>query len=92
MVFSVRKITPPPPQKKKKKKNDIKIGNQSVMASDHGKFLEVYIDKKPGKILISFIAGTIAREIGIVIKARKYFTHECMMTERSLTDSNTKQT
>ena len=73
MVFSRRKITPP--------KIDIKIDNQSVMETDLSKFLAVYIDKKlTWKTHISYIAGKIARGIGILIKARKYFTHECMIT------------
>ena len=73
MVFSRRKITPP--------QIDIKIDNQSVMETDLSKFLGVYIDKKLNwKTHISYIAGKIARGIGILIKARKYFTHECLIT------------
>ena len=73
MVIPRRKIIAP--------KIDIKIDNQSVMESDHSKFFGVYIDKKLiRKIHISFIAGTIARGVGILIKARKYFTHERMIT------------
>ena len=51
------------------------------METDLSKILGVYIDKKlTWKTNISNIAGKIARGIGIRIKARKYFTHECMIT------------
>ena len=72
MMFSRRKITPP--------EIDIKIDNQSVMETDIRKFLGIYIDNKlTWKNHIYFIAGKIARGMGILIKAGKYFTHECMI-------------
>ena len=81
------KLSPPPKKKKKKKKRkkkreeiDINIDNQSVMGTDLSKFLGVYMDKKlTCKTHISFIDGKIARGIGIFMKARKYFTDECMI-------------
>ena len=73
MVFSRRKITP--------LKIDIEIDNQSVIETELSKFLGVYIDKKlTCKTHISYIAGKISRGIGILIKARKYINHGCMIT------------
>ena len=71
----MRKITPLPPE------IDIQIENQSVMETDLNKFLGVYIDKKPAeKTHTPYIAEKTARGVGILIKARKYITHEYMIT------------
>ena len=65
------------PRKKNVKldSNNIIINGSSILRVDSVKFLGVVLDSK---LLwtehISFICGKIARGIGIICKARKYFT------------------
>ena len=74
MAFSKRRTTP--------HIIDIAMDNQSVMETNHNKFVWVFIDKKNSLAkLTSYIVGDIARVV-IFIKARKYFTHWCMITLR----------
>ena len=73
MVFTRRKVAPI--------KVDIKIDNQSITETKISKFLGTYIDNNLNwKSHISYIAGKIARGIGIITKARKYFSSECMIS------------
>ena len=73
MVFTRRKVAPI--------KVDIKIDNQSITETKIIKFIGTYIDDNLNwKFHISYIAGKIARGIGIIIKARKYFSSECMIS------------
>ena len=62
-------------------KVDIKIDNQSITETRISKFLGTYIDNNLNwKSHISFIAGKIARGVGIITKARNYFSSECMIS------------
>ena len=73
MVFTRRKVIPT--------KIDIKIDVQCITETKISKFLVTYIDNNLNwKSHISYIAGKIARGVGIIIKARKYFSSECMIT------------
>ena len=73
MVSSRRKITPPPP------KLILKLIINQLLKLTLANSLESTL-KLTWKTHISYIAGKIARGIGILIKARKCFTHECMIT------------
>ena len=73
MVFTRRKVAPI--------KVDIKIDNQSITETKISKFLWTYIGNNLNwKSHISYIAGKIARGIGIITKAKKYFSSECMIS------------
>ena len=73
MVFARRKVT--------LTNIDIKIDIQCITETTISKFLGTYIDNNlNGKPHFSYIASKIAREIGIIIKATKYFSSECMIT------------
>ena len=73
MVFARRKVT--------LTNIDIKIDIQCITETTVSTFLGTYIDNNlNGKPHFSYIAGKIAREIGIIIKATKYFRSECMIT------------
>ena len=73
IIFTRRKIAPI--------KVDIKIDNQSITETIISKSLGTYIDNNLNwKSHISYFAGKIARGIGIITKARKYFSSECMIS------------
>ena len=58
----------------------LSIDNQPIHQAESSKFLGLYIDEKLyWKLHISYLAGKIARGVGIILKARKYFTNECMV-------------
>ena len=73
MVFSRRKLLPPQLISKL-------IINQLWKLTLANSLEYTSIRSSHVKTHISFIAGKIARGVGILIKARKYFTHECMIT------------
>ena len=59
---------------------DLRIDNQIIKETPTTKFLGVYIDNKLNwKTHISYVGGKIARGIGVLIKARKYFNNDCMI-------------
>ena len=59
---------------------DLRIDNQKIDETSTAKFLGVYIDNKLNwKTHISYVGGKIARGIGVLVKARKYFDNECML-------------
>ena len=67
-------------RKKLQKKLTLSIDNQPIHQVESSKFLGLYIDEKLyWKLHISYLAGKIARGVGIILKARKYFTNECMV-------------
>ena len=59
---------------------DLRIDNQHIGVTQTSKFLRIYIDDKLNwKAHISYVAGKIARGIGVLEKARKYFHNDCMI-------------
>ena len=71
MIFSRKKLSHP---------LDLRIDNQNVHVTKTSKFLGVYIDDKLNwKTHISYMAGKVARGIGVLGKARKYFNNDCMI-------------
>ena len=59
---------------------DLWIDNQNIKETPTTKFLGVYIGSKlDWKTHISYVGGKIARGIGVLIKARKYFNNDCMI-------------
>ena len=76
MALTRRKGTPT--------KIDIKIDNRCINKTKVSEFLGTNIDNNLNwKSHISYIAGKIARRIGIITKARKYFICECMINFHS---------
>ena len=53
----------------------IEIDNEIISETKSSKFLGVHIDNK---LHIDYVSGKIARGIGILIKARKVLSNECM--------------
>ena len=67
-------------RKKLQKKITLCIDNQPIHQAESSKFLGLYIDEKlKWKLHISYLAGKIARRVGIILKAGKYFTNDCMV-------------
>ena len=67
-------------RKKSNYQLDLRIDNQKIDETPTTKFLGVYIDNKLNwKTQISYVGGEIARGIGVLVKARKYFDNECML-------------
>ena len=70
MIFSWKKLSHP---------LDLRIDHQNVHVTKNSKFLGVYIDDKLNwKTHMSYVAGKVARGIGVLGKARKYFNNDCM--------------
>ena len=71
MIFTRKKLSHP---------LDLRIDNQNVHVTKTSKFLGVYIDDKLNwKTDISYVAGKVARGIGVLGKVRKYFNNDCMI-------------
>ena len=71
MIFTRKKLSHP---------LHLRIDNQNVHVTKTSKFLGVYIDDKLNwKTHISYVAGKVARGIGVLGKARKYFNNDCMI-------------
>ena len=71
MIFTRKKLSHP---------LDLRIDNQNAHVTKTSKFLGVYIDDKLNwKTHISYVAGKVARGIGVLGKARKYFNNDCMI-------------
>ena len=67
-------------RKKLQKKITLCIDNQPIHQAESSKFLGLYIDEKLNwKLHISYLAGKIAKRVGIILKAGKYFTNDCMV-------------
>ena len=67
-------------RKKSSQHLDLRIDNQNIGVTQTSKFLGVYIDDKLNwKAHISYVAGKIARGIGVLGKAHKYFHNDCMI-------------
>ena len=67
--------------RKKSRPTDVKIeiDNEIISETKSSKFLGVHIDNKLNwKMHIDYVSGKIARGIGILIKARKVLSNECM--------------
>ena len=59
---------------------DLRIDNQKIDETSTTKFIGVNIDNKLNwKTHISCVGVKNAREIGVLVKARKYFDNDCMM-------------
>ena len=59
---------------------DLRIDKQNIGVTQTSKFLGVYIDDKLNwKAHISYVAGKIARGIGVLGKAHKYLHNDCMI-------------
>ena len=68
--------------RKKTQSADIKIeiDNEIISETKSSKFLGVHIDNKLNwKMHVDYVSGKIARGIGILVKARKVFSNECMI-------------
>ena len=71
MIFTRKKTRPTDVQ--------IEIDNEIISETKSSKFLGVHIDNKLNwKMHIDYVSGKIARGIGILIKARKVLSNECM--------------
>ena len=72
MIFSKARVKP---------SVNLKIDNENLSEVEKTKFLGVMIDNKlTWKYHVNYIAGKIARGIGILIKARAYLKKETMIT------------
>ena len=71
MIFTRKKMQPHDVK--------IKIDNELISETKSSKFLGVHIDNKLNwKLHVDYVSGKIARGIGILIRARKVFSNECM--------------
>ena len=58
----------------------IEIDNEIISETKSSKFLGVHIDNKLNwKMHGDYVSGKIARGIGILVKARKVFSNECVI-------------
>ena len=68
--------------RKKAQHADIKIeiDNEIISETKSSKFMGLHIDNKLNwKMHVDYVLGKIARGIGILVKARKVFSNECMI-------------
>ena len=58
---------------------EIEIDKETISETKSSKFLGVHIDNKLNwRMCVDYVSGKVARGIGILIRARKVFSNECM--------------